>query len=137
MPIQQKLTPPVLLFSDFAGWEGLNESSYRNKHCIHFQDYELLVLSRLYYREINYRLVKLTTLPYINNKPTIQKNFFYTLKKTCQFLDWQDKNIEVRIKKIVFYLKLLSFFSVYLQIHRMCACMLLMSARKEPSLAIR
>ena len=21
MPIQQKLTPPVLLFSDFAGWE--------------------------------------------------------------------------------------------------------------------
>ena len=31
MPIQQKLTPPVLLFRYFAGWVSLQSDPYKNK----------------------------------------------------------------------------------------------------------
>ena len=41
MPIQQKLTPPVLLFSDFAGW-GVEKKNWLCLSSVALQDYFIL-----------------------------------------------------------------------------------------------
>jgi len=55
-----------------------------------------MVLARLYYRQINSKLIPLTTNPsVINNNINTKKNFFLIMKKINNLLIFLDENIEV------------------------------------------